>query len=552
MKIIKEYFSDFNPIQNFKSMATNIRGDLIGGLTAGVVALPLALALGVACGLGAKAGLIGALVLGLLAAIFGGTPPQISGPTAPMTVIVATIVLTYTGQPLMVFGAIALAGIVQIVFAFTKVGKYIQYMPYPVISGFMTGIGIIIIIIQINPFLGLPPYSGVEEALKGLPASLAEINWIALVIGILTLFFIYILPKIHHSIPGALVGLLLGAAIAKILNLPIPEIGQIPKGLPDLEIPAMNWMTFRALIGPATTLAVVGLLDSLITSLVADRMTKKHHNPHRELFGQGIGNFTSGLFGGLPGAGATIRTEINIIAGGKTPLSGVVYAGFILVTLLFLGQWLMYIPMTCLAAVLFKAAIDIIDFKSLKRITKMPLFDWIVLLVVLTLTVAINIMVAVGIGLLLACILFVKRMGDLLAIDVITLDDMEKAWIADERWRELLAPEDKKRILVFQMEGPLFFGASSNFLRSTEKHGDFAGLILRMHRVPEIDVTGAYALEELVEYFRERNKFLYITGMNDQPKRLLKKLNIYRMIGETNVFRRFEEAANHAAEHLKT
>jgi len=302
------------------------------------------------------------------------------------------------------------------------------------------------------------------------------------------------------------------------------------------------------MIGPAATLAVVGLLDSLLTSLVADRETKTRHNSHRELLGQGLGNFASGIFGGLPGAGATIRTEINIRAGGRTPLSGAVYAAFILVTLLFLGQWLRYIPMACLAAVLFKAGIDIMDMRSIARIPRMPLFDWIVLLVVLTLTVAVNIMVAVGIGLLLACILFVKRMGDLLAIDVVSLRDMRKPWVADERWREALSDEQKARILVFEMNGPLFFGASSNFLKSAEKHGDFAGLILRMHRVPEIDVTGAYALEELVEYLKGREKFLYVAGMTEQPRMLMKRLGLWQMIGDENDFRRFEQAANRAAE----
>ncbi len=548
MKRIAAYFSDFNPIGNFRSMTTNVRGDIVGGLTAAVVALPLALALGAACGLGAKGGLVGAIALGLFAALFGGTPSQISGPTAPMTVIVASVVMAHTGSPLFVFGIIALAGLVQIVFAFTKIGRYIQYMPYPVISGFMTGIGIIIVIIQINPFLGLASHSSVESAIRGLPAAIAHLDPVALGIGVLTLLFIYLLPKIHPRIPGAIVGLALGAIVAKAAGLDLPEIGEIPRGLPEPHLPPIGWDAFRAMIGPAATLAVVGLLDSLLTSLVADRVTKTHHNSHRELLGQGIGNVAAGLVGGLPGAGATIRTEINVHAGGRTPLSGAVYAGFLLLTMLVLGQWLRSIPMTCLAAVLFKAGIEIMDFKSLARIPRMPLFDWIVLLVVLTLTVAINIMVAVGIGLLLACVLFVKRMGDLLAIDVVTLNDLRQPWVADEHWREQLSDAEKARVLVFEMNGPLFFGASSNFLKSAERHRNFVGLILRMHRVPEIDVTGAYALEELVEFFHDRDKFLYISGMNAQPKELLRKLGIFELIGEGNVYRRFEQAANHAAE----
>jgi SulP family sulfate permease len=552
MKRIAAYLSDFNPANNFRMMVTNVRGDIVGGLTAGVIALPLALALGVACGLGAKAGLVGAMVLGLIAALLGGTPSQISGPTAPMTVIVASVVMAHTGQPLLVLGTIALAGLVQVVFAFTKIGRYIQYMPYPVISGFMTGIGIIILVIQINPFLGLAPPSGVESAVLALPDAVANLNPIALGIGLLTLILIYALPKLHPRIPGAIVGLAIGAIIAKLLGLDLPEIGQIPQGLPEPHLPPVGWDVFRTMIGPAATLAVIGLLDSLLTSLVADRDTKTHHNSHRELFGQGLGNFASGLFGGLPGAGATIRTEINIRAGGRTPLSGVAYAFFIFITILFLGQWLRFIPMACLAAVLFKAGIDIMDLRSIARIPRMPLFDWFVLIVVLTLTVAVNIMVAVGIGLLLACILFVKRMGDLLAIDITTLNDMRQPWVADDRWRDELSDEQKARILVFEMNGPLFFGASSNFLRSAEKHGNFAGLVLRMHRVPEIDVTGAYALEELVDHLRDQKKFLYISGMTEQPRILLKKLGIWPLIGDENDFRRFEQAANHAADVVRS
>jgi len=540
------YFNEFSIFDNIKKMATNVKGDIVGGITTGVIALPLALAFGVSSGLGAKAGLVGAIVLGFFAAIFGGTPAQISGPTAPMTIIVATVIAQYTKQPTIIFGIIVLAGIFQMILGFAKLGKYIQYMPYPVVSGFMSGIGVIIIFTQVNAFLGLGASPTVEAAIRSFPQTFANINFNAAAIGCVTVLLIYLLPRIHKFLPSAIIAIALVTAVSKFLNLDIPTIGHIPAGLPTLQKITINWDAFKYMIAPAMTLAVMGLIDSLLTSLVADRFTRDKHNSNRELVGQGIGNSLAGLFGGLPGAGATIRTEINIINGGRTPLSGVAYSALVFVYMVFLGHWLKDIPLACLAAILFKAALDIIDFKSLKKITKIPLFDDLVLIVVLTLTAAVNIMVAVGIGLLLACVLFVKRMGDLLAIDIVSLNDIDKSWEADERWRKSLTKNEKSKILIFQMNGPLFFGAASNFLKSAEKHGDFAGLILRMHRVPEVDITGVYALEELAEVFHEEKKFLFITGLAEGPKEFLRRMKVMDIMGEDNFFRRFDEAANSA------
>lgn len=549
---LKTYLADFNFLENFKLLTTNIKGDVVGGITTAVIALPIALAFGVSSGLGAETGIIGAVIIGFLAALFGGTPSQISGPTAPMTIIVAAVVAQYMNQPLLVFGIIALAGIFQVIFGLTKLGKYIQYMPYPVVSGFMSGIGLIIFITQINPFLGLGVVTNVEAAVKTFPESITNLNIAAACIGVLTIVMIYVLPKIYRFFPSAIFAIVLSTVITRVFNLDIPTIGDIPFGSFSFHKPPLGWDALRIMIGPAMVLAVMGLIDSLLTSLVADRFTKHRHNSNRELIGQGIANCASGLFGGIPGAGATIRTEINILNGGRTPLSGIIYSGIIFISVFFLGHWLKSVPLACLAAVLFKAAFDIIDFKTLKKITKFPLFDDLVLVVVLTLTVAINIMVAVGIGLLLACVLFVKRMGDLLAIDVVSLNDIEKHWVADESWRQALNQDEKGKILVFQMNGPLFFGASSNFLKSAERHGDFAGLILRMHRVPEIDVTGAYALEELVELFHKEGKFLYVSGLPEEPKEFLRKLKVMDVIGEGNFFRRFDEAANFATDLIRS
>ncbi len=549
MSKLKEYFSDFNPLPNFKMLGRNIPLDLVGGLTVGVVALPLAMALGIASGLGAKAGLYGAVFVGLFASLFGGTPAQISGPTAPMALIVAAVAIS-SGQSLpVIFATIALSGIFQIILGFTKTGKYIQYMPYPVISGFLSGLGVIILLIQLNPFVGLAGYSDIDTAIKSIPQTIRNINYAAFFVSSITLTLIYLLPKIFKKIPGTLSGLLVGTAIALLFRLNIPLIGDIPMGLPELfKMPVLSLDMFRMIVAPAMTLAVIGLLDTLMTSIVVERITRVRHNSHRELMGQGIGNFISGMFGGLPGAGADIRTLVNIKAGGRTPLSGVVSALFVLTAVLVAGKWLKYIPVACLAAILFKAAIDIIDFKTLRSIFKIPKFDAAIIIVVFFLTVTVDIMAAVGIGLLLACVLFVKRMGDLLNIDIVTLNDLDKSWVADETWRMKLDREAKNKVLVFQLNGPLFFGASSNFLKSTEKHGDFKVLILRMHRVPEIDTTGALALEELAILFKEKQKILMFSGLEVQPRTFLEKMGILDIIGRDNCYRRFEQAANKAAE----
>ncbi|MBU1125526.1 MAG: hypothetical protein KKC84_05840, partial [Candidatus Omnitrophica bacterium] len=323
---LKEYVKDFSPEGNIKSLTTNIKGDIVGGVTAAVVALPVAVAFGIVSGLGIQAGIYGAIIVGFFASLFGGTPAQISGPTAPMTVIVTSIFLLYRDNLAFVFGLIALSGIIQMIFAFTKVGKYVQYFPLPVVSGFMTGIGLIIFIMQFNPFFGMPAASNVGAALQTIAETLVNLNKEALAVGIVTLLSVYLTPRLIKGMPGILGGLVVGTTFSRILGFSIPIIGPISIGLPRAYIPQINWETFRIMLGPATAMAVLGLLDTLLTSLVCDRMTKTHHNSNRELFGQGIGNFFSGLFGGLPGAGVTIRTKVNIQSGGKTPLSGMVHA----------------------------------------------------------------------------------------------------------------------------------------------------------------------------------------------------------------------------------
>ena len=361
----------------------NLRGDIFGGITAAVVALPLALAFGVSSGAGAIAGLYGAVIVGFFAALFGGTPSQISGPTGPMTVVIATVFATLVGGnpdnlPL-AFTVIFLGGVFQILFGLMRLGKYITLMPYTVISGFMSGVGVIIILLQIGPFLGHPASANVIESVNNYPEFVREVNPAAAILGILTLAIVFLTPaKITRFVPSPLMALIVGTLVA-IYVFPDKDlllIGEIPSGLPHLQLPTFTAARFRNILGYGLMLAVLGAIDSLLTSLVADNITRTQHDSDRELIGQGIGNLISGLCGGLPGAGATMRTVINVKTGGKTPISGMVHALVLLVVVLGAGGLTQNIPHAVLAGILIKVGIDIIDWSFLTRAhyKNLPLF----------------------------------------------------------------------------------------------------------------------------------------------------------------------------------
>jgi SulP family sulfate permease len=355
----------------------SLKGDIFGGVTAGIVALPLALAFGVQSGLGASAGLYGAMILGLLAAVFGGTNTQISGPTGPMTVVSATVVaaaIAKYGQIESAMGVIILtflfAGIFQILFGVLKIGKYIKYIPYPVLSGFMSGIGVIIIIFQFFPVLGLPSPGKIFTVFKDLPEAVSILNPVSLGITIATILIIYLFPKLSKVVPGTLVALILITLISFFFSLETPLIGDMPKGLPALKIGSLSGISFSdfsMILLPAITLAGLGAIDTLLTSVVADNLTRTRHNSNKELIGQGIGNMVSSLFGGIPGAGATMRTVVNVKSGGKTRLSGIIHALLLFIILLGLGKYVAFIPLAALAGVLITVGIGIVDVRGMKN-----------------------------------------------------------------------------------------------------------------------------------------------------------------------------------------
>ena len=399
---------------------SNLKGDFTGGLVAGVVALPLALAFGVQSGMGATAGLYGAIMVGVFAAIFGGTKTQASGPTGPMTVVAAALVagaIQITGSLEAAMGIILLSfllgGVLQIIFGLINIAGYVKYFPYPVVSGFMSGVGLIIIILQIFPFAGLSSAKSTIAVLQDLPRLFSEFNIYALALGAITVAIYYLFPLLTKAIPSALAALVITAVASYFLKWDVPVIGDIPSGLPSLKFTTMFTNippeSYILIAEYAAVLAVLGSIDSLLTSVIADNMTKTRHNSNRELIGQGIGNMLAAMIGGIPGAGATKGTVVNINAGGKTRISGTIHGLFLLAVLLGLGSLAAYIPLSVLAGLLIPIGFKIIDVKGLKHLFRVPKADAVVLILVLLITTFGSLIQAVGIGVALACILFMKN-----------------------------------------------------------------------------------------------------------------------------------------------
>ncbi len=541
----------------------NLKGDLTGGLVAGVVALPLALAFGVQSGLGAIAGLYGAIAVGIFAAIFGGTATQASGPTGPMTVVSAALVaaaIEITGSleaamPIVIL-TFLLGGIFQIVFGLINIAGYVKYFPYPVVSGFMSGVGLIIIILQIFPFVGLDSEKSTWLVMQDLPRLLSEFNWQAMTLGIFTVVVYLVFPYITKAIPSALVALVLASVASYFLNWNVPIIGDIPSGLPSLKLDgifSVDSSTYILIGEYATVLAVLGSIDSLLTSVIADNMTKTKHNSNRELIGQGIGNSIAAIFGGIPGAGATKGTVININSGGRTRLSGATHGLFLLAVLLGLGKLAAFIPLSVLAGLLIPIAFKIIDVKGLKHLLVVPRADAFVLVVVLLVTTFGSLIQAVGMGLLLACLLFMKRAGDIseegMEVGTIAGFDGEKPWQDEVEFYE----EYKDKVYINHLYGPLFFGFTSHFQDEIKNIPEqVKALIIRMDRVPYIDQSGLYALENAVLDLEQRGIQVLLTGVQEQPKDKLVSIDIVPdLISEEHIFGDINGAFDYLKSHFK-
>lgn len=524
----------------------NLRGDLFGGLTAAIVALPLALAFGVSSGAGAIAGLYGAIFVGFFAALFGGTPSQISGPTGPMTVVIATVFLAFRTPDdpkvglAMAFTTIMLGGIFQIIFGLMRLGKYVTLIPYTVISGFMSGIGVIIIIMEIAPFLGHEVSADVIESLKNIPYFLTHASPGATALGLLTLGIVFIAPaKLNKIIPAPLLALIVGTLVSVYIfpnilpDFDIARIGDIPQGLPKLQRPVWDLSQMRTIVGYGLMLAALGAIDSLLTSLVADNITQTQHNSDKELIGQGIGNLISGLFGGLPGAGATMRTVINVQAGGKTAVSGIIHALVLLIIVLQAGSLTSNIPHTVLAGILIKVGIDIIDWSFIKRAHKVSFKATALMYGVLLLTVFVDLITAVAIGIFIANLLAMKRLSDL------QIDNIKAAATPHEELR--LSHEENNilrqaggDIILFRFGGPMSFGAAKAISQQMSIVEDYPVLILDMSDVPYIGVTASLAIENIVKEACGKRREVFLVGASGGVKARLNRLQIWERLPERN------------------
>jgi SulP family sulfate permease len=475
-----------------------LRGDFFGGLTAGVVALPLALAFGVASGAGAAAGLYGAIVLGFVAALLGGTRMQISGPTGPMTVVFASALVVVGGNLAVAMAAVLVGGLVQIGLGVLRAGGLVRFIPYPVVSGFMSGIGVIIILLQSAPLVGAPPLPSPLAAALGLPAVLAQVNGEALLLGFLTLVIVFRTPMaVSRIVPAPLVALVAMTALASAAGLSVPVIGDIPRGLPAPVLPAFTLETWTTVVLLGITLGLLGSIDSLLTSLVADSITRTRHQSDRELIGQGIGNLLCAFVGGLPGAGATMRTVINIKSGGSGRASGVVHALFLLALLLGLGPLAERIPLAVLAGILIKVGVDILDYRMLRLVHTAPRADVAVMAAVFVLTVLVDLIVAVGAGVVLSMMLIIHRLARQASFRVRPLPraaDADCARLDSELERDL-----ESGIRVIEIDGAFFFGSASQLLDRVDQVIGTRVAVFDCSRVPFMDLSAQFALEEMIE-----------------------------------------------------
>lgn len=542
----------------------HIKNDMFGGITAGVVALPLALAFGVQSGMGAIAGLYGAIMVGIFAALFGGTPTQVSGPTGPMTVVSAMVIasaITIAGSleagMAIIIASFLLSGVFQILMGVLRIGRYIKYVPYPVLSGFMSGIGVIIFLYQVFPFFGHESAKSTTDIILKIADPLSAINWSAVGLGGLTIVIIYLLPKLTKAVPSALVALLVATVASVLIDVDVPRIGEIPTGIPKIQLdgifdidPSIYWTILEF----GGTLAALGAIDSLLTSIIADNITNTKHNSNQELIGQGIGNIAAGLIGGLPGAGATMRTVVNVNSGGKTRLSGFIH-GLLLVAILFgLGKYAAFIPLSVLAGILITVGIGIIDYKGLRHLKKVPREDAAILIIVLLITVFGNLLNAVGVGIVLACLFFMKKSGDLAEgeTSLLSLEEMQ----GDEPWEDEaeIYRHYKNKVYIKHLYGAMFFGFTSRFQELIKSLDDSTEvLIIRMDRVPYMDQSGVYAMEESILDLHNTNVEVVLTGVKEQPLSMLKKVAIVpQLIDEDHLIDDFDDCEAWLKEFLKS
>lgn len=523
----KNSIKDINPKQNFNGILSNWKDDTMAGLTVAFIALPLALAFGVGSGLGALSGLWGAIAGGLIGSLFGGSRIGVSGPTGPKMAQLAVIMLSFRmadGSPDIVyaFTIIFLSGVFLVLLSFLRVGKLIYFTPYSVIAGFMCGIGVLVIILEIDPLLGLPNAASVSEAIRTLPMALQNFKPHSLELSLGTLFLLFTYPilskkiAIFRKIPSTLVAIVIGSLVANYLALNVDYIGHIPMGIPELYVPSFSRYSISQYVFPALSLAGLAVFDSLLTCLVNDNLSGDRHNSNRELFGQGLANMGAGLFGGLTTATATMRSVALYKSGGRTPFASFVHGIVLFSIAVFLGPIAGMIPLPVLAAILLKVGIDIIDYRVLPLVHKLPISDLIVFVTVLVVTVVEDLLIAMGIGMAIACFRFVQEISKVYKVEV--------------KSNEFITLHNNN--LIFAPTGPLFFGAVQSLQEAFSEIQDNSNVQIDLSKIVMIDLSGAFALDDAIESLKTKSVNVDIIYPEEHVKKVLVDLNLFNKWNE--------------------
>jgi SulP family sulfate permease len=538
----------------------NLKGDIFGGVTTAIISLPLALAFGVASGAGAEAGLWGAILVGFFAALFGGSTSLISEPTGPMTVIMTAVLTSMMAKypesgMAMAFTVVMMAGAFQILIGTLKLGKYITLMPYSVISGFMSGIGVILIILQLSPLLGqAAPAGGVLGTISALPNILSNINFSELLLGILTLAVLFFFPKQYRKyVPAQLVALVF-VTLFSIVFFDIDSIrriGEIPAGLPALVMPHFTSDMFMTMVVDALVLGTLGCIDTLLTAVIGDSLTRKEHDSDKELRGQGLANMISGLFGALPGAGATMGTVTNIQVGARSPLSGMVRALVLTLVVLIAGGLTEPIPMAVLAGIAVYVGLNILDWSFIQRAHKVSLQGMMIMYGVMLLTVFVDLIVAVGLGVFISNILIIEQLSRAQAKQVKAISDTDQDVVPLTDGERVLLDRANGKVLFFYLSGPMIFSVSKAIARQHSRVSDYEAMILDLTDVPMFDVTVGLALENVIKDAREANCAVFLLCPNQQTRKQLEKFELLAMVPTENTYTYRHEALQAALNYVE-
>lgn len=538
----------------------NFKGDVFGGVTTAIISLPLALAFGVASGAGAEAGLWGAIMVGLFASLFGGSNTLISEPTGPMTVIMTAVLTSMmakypeTGMA-MTFTVVMMAGAFQILLGTLKLGKYVTLMPYSVISGFMSGIGVILIILQLSPLMGhAAPSGGVLGTLSALPETISNLKFSELFLGLLTLGILFFFPKQYRKyVPAQLVALVAVTLLSVFLfdTEDIRRIGEIPAGLPSLVAPYIDTDMFVEMVIDALVLGTLGCIDTLLTAVIGDSLTRKEHDSDKELRGQGLANMISGLFGALPGAGATMGTVTNIQVGARSPLSGVIRALMLALVVLVAGGLTEPIPMAVLAGIAVYVGFNILDWSFIQRAHKVSFSGMAVMYGVMLLTVFVDLIVAVGLGVFISNIIIIERLSREQARQVKAISDADEDDVPLTDSERGLLDRANGKVLFFYLSGPMIFSVSKAISRQHSSISDYDVMILDLTDVPMIDVTVGLALENAIKDALDANCAVYLLCPNERTREQLEKFHVIDLVPDENMYQFRYEALNAAVAHVE-